>query len=251
MPNKHSLLLRLLTVASALFLTVLPPAPALAQSPTPPSAETPIPTTVANGTRYQPGLWVAAQQKKVEELKGACDLIFIGDSITAAWDGGLWRKLYAPRRALNYGIPGDNIQGALFRLNYEGLKAIHPKVAVILIGTNNGGPAPETAAGILALINKTKALFPGVKIVLMDILPTARRTEHITATNELLRDYADNQTVFRLNLAERMTPEGDSWKGLGPDKLHLTAEGYQIWAEMLEPLLVQFIGPPPAPGTMP
>lgn len=207
--------------------------------------------TEPNGSRYKPGLWVAAQQQKAEAMKGACDLIFIGDSITFAWDGGLWKKHLAPRRALNFGIPGDNVQNVLFRLDYPGLKALQPKVAVILIGTNNGGPAAETAAGILAVVNKTRALFPSAKIILMDLLPTARRTALVTAVNELIQAYVDNETVFRLNLGERMIRSGDSWVGLGPDKLHLSSAGYAIWDEMLAPLLIKFIGPlPEAPAAL-
>lgn len=201
----------------------------------------PLTTTVANGVRYQAGLWLAEQRARVDSMKGECDLIFIGDSITYAWDGQLWQQHYKPRRALNYGIPGDRVENVLYRLQYEGLQHLRPKVAVVLIGTNNSGPACETAQGVQVVINKTKNLFPGVKIILIDILPTARRTEHITATNKIIRNFADGQTVFRLNLAERMTPEGDSWKGLKPDKLHLSSEGYAIWAEMMEPLLVELL----------
>jgi lysophospholipase L1-like esterase len=207
--------------------------------------------TEPNGTRYKPGLWLAAQQQKIDAMKGACDLLFIGDSITFAWDGQLWKKHLAPRRALNYGIPGDNVQNVLFRLDYPGLKAIQPKVAVILIGTNNGGPAAETAAGILAVVNKTRALFPAAKIILMDLLPTARRSALVMAVNERIQTYADNETVFRLNLGERMIREGDSWVGLGPDKLHLSSAGYAIWDEMLAPLLVRFLGPLPEAKSAP
>ncbi len=213
---------------------------AIAQSADAASVQ-PAPTTVPNNNRYKAGLWLAEQRAKVDAMKDGCDLIFIGDSITFAWDWHLWRQYYKPRRALNFGIPGDTVQNVLYRLDYEGLKALQPKVAVILVGTNNGGPASETAQGILAVIEKTQELFPEVKIILMDILPTARRTEHITATNEIIRGFADNKSVFRLNLAERMRPEGDSWKGLKADKLHLSPEGYAIWAESMEPLLKKLL----------
>ncbi len=219
--------------------------PALTSATTPPKAESSSPLIEPNGTRYKPGLWLVTQRQNVDAMKGACDLIFIGDSITFGWDGQLWKEHFAPRRALNYGIPGDTVENVLYRLDYPGLHELQPKVAVILIGTNNSGPAAETAKSILAVVNKTRALFPSAKIVLMDLLPTARRTALVTAVNDLIQGYADNKTVFRLNLGERMTPEGDSWLGLGPDKLHLTAAGYAIWQDMLAPLLVQFMGPTP------
>ena len=52
----------------------------------------------------------------------------------------------------------------------------------------------------------------------------------------------DEKTVFRLNLGEQMVKEGDTWKGLGKDRLHLTEEGYLIWAEAMEPLLARLLG---------
>jgi lysophospholipase L1-like esterase len=39
-----------------------------------------------------------------------------------------------------------------------------------------------------------------------------------------------------------MPPVGDNWLGLGPDKLHPTDVGYQIWADTMEPLLVKLLG---------
>jgi lysophospholipase L1-like esterase len=39
-----------------------------------------------------------------------------------------------------------------------------------------------------------------------------------------------------------MPPVGDSWLGLGPDKLHPTDAGYQIWADTMEPLLTRLLG---------
>jgi lysophospholipase L1-like esterase len=38
-----------------------------------------------------------------------------------------------------------------------------------------------------------------------------------------------------------MPPVGDSWLGLGPDKLHPTDAGYQIWADTMEPLLTRLL----------
>jgi lysophospholipase L1-like esterase len=42
-----------------------------------------------------------------------------------------------------------------------------------------------------------------------------------------------------------MTPVGNSWKGLGPDRLHLTPEGYALWASEMEPLLSKLIADTP------
>ncbi len=199
-------------------------------------------STQPDGTRYK-GDSYAVMGKRIAKLNGQCDVIFIGDSITQGWKGAVWAKYYAGRHALNYGVAGDTTQNVLFRLNCDGLKTLKPKVAVILIGTNNTGHySPfEIAAGVKAVIDKALSLFPASKIILLDILPTARKTQTVVEANELIAKLSDEKTVFRLNLGEKMIQEGDSWKGLGKDRLHLTEEGYLIWAETMEPLLARLL----------
>src|SRR5207245_762612 len=75
--------------------------------------------------------------------KGDVDVLFIGDSITQGWEGAgkeAWKKNFAPLKAANFGIGGDQTGHVLWRLT-EGkeLEGISPKVAVVMIGTNNTG----------------------------------------------------------------------------------------------------------------
>lgn len=199
-------------------------------------------STQPDGTRYK-GDSNAGMEKRIAKLKGPCEVIFIGDSITQGWKGEIWGKYYSNRHALNYGVGGDTTQNVLYRLNFEGLKALKPKVAVILIGTNNTGrnSPTEITAGVKAVIDKTFSLFPASKIILLDILPTTRKTKTVVEANELIAKLSDEKKIFRLNLGEKMVKEGDSWKGLGKDRLHLTEEGYRIWAETMEPLLARLL----------
>jgi lysophospholipase L1-like esterase len=171
------------------------------------------------------------------------DLIFIGDSITEQWRWGngrpVWEKFYAGR-AIDFGVSGDRTQHVLWRLDKLPIGKFHPKVAVILIGTNNCEPesTPETiAAGVKAVIAKTKQVFPGIRIVLVSILPNARANDKMVAANTLIKDFADGDSVIWFDLASKFTPQGDNWKGLQKDKLHLSTEGYQIWADELNPVL--------------
>jgi lysophospholipase L1-like esterase len=173
------------------------------------------------------------------------DLIFIGDSITEAWYWGyglpVWKKYYAGR-AIDFGVSADKTQHVLWRLDHLGVDKFHPKVAVILIGTNNWDQdyTPEDIeAGVKAVIAKTQATFPGVKILLMSILPNARANDKMAAANPLLKNLADGKKVIFVDLASKFTPEGDNWKGLLKDKLHLTTEGYEMWAAEINPLIDQ------------
>jgi beta-glucosidase len=80
-----------------------------------------------------------------------------------------------------------------------------------------------------------------VKIILLPILPNARATAKMADANLLITPMVDNETIFLFDLGAEMTPVGDSWQGLLPDRLHLDEEGYTMWAEGMEPLLVQLL----------
>jgi beta-glucosidase len=125
--------------------------------------------------------------------------------------------------------------------NYP-ISRLHPRVAVVLIGTNNTPNTPdEIAAGVKAILDKTQAMYPGIKIILNSIMPNRRADSLMMSANTILRNYADGKNIFYLDLVPLMPPVGDNWKGLGPDQLHPDASGYQLWADALLPLVDQLL----------
>ncbi|MGB8355388.1 MAG: GDSL-type esterase/lipase family protein [Chthoniobacteraceae bacterium] len=213
-----------------------------------PVVNSPAPrSTIPDGNNYKTK---EAFQSSWEDYLGTkkgkpCDIIFIGDSITMNWRWGpgrpVWMKNYADR-ALDFGQSWDTTQNALWRLQNLDIKEFRPKVAVILIGTNNDHDKPEDiAAGVKAVMETTRSMFGGVKVVLVSILPNGRANETMQAANAIIRTYADDQSVFYLDLTTVFTPVGNNWKGLGGDRLHPTTEGYEMWAAALNPLLEKLI----------
>ncbi len=92
--------------------------------------------------------------------KGNVDLAFIGDSITQGWQGrgkATWDKFYGDRKAINLGIGGDRTEHVIWRLTHGNLGKIQPKVAVLMIGTNNTGHSmqdpSEVAAGVQKILD--------------------------------------------------------------------------------------------------
>jgi lysophospholipase L1-like esterase len=169
------------------------------------------------------------------------DLIFIGDSITEHWRWGtgypVWKQHFE-ERAFDFGQGGDKTQHVLWRLDNFDLSGFAPRVAVIMIGTNNFNDKPEDiVTGVKGVIASTQKKFPGVKVILTSILPNARANEKMAQVNPHLAALADRKTIYFLDLASKFPAEGDNWKGLGRDKLHLTTEGYKVWAAELEALL--------------
>ena len=229
-------------------------------SPTNLAAAAPLPeptsTTKADNTRYlnNPDLLTPCAAQVAAFNDKPCDIIFIGDSITQNWLGAgasVWQKNYAPRHALDFGIGGDKTQNVLWRLNNMDIQNLKPKVAVVLIGTNNTMNTPhEIADGIKAVLANTEAAFPGVKIILVSIMPNERANDKMMQVNSLIKGNADNESVYFLDLVPLMpavtTPEpggtvDTNWKGLSKDHLHPDASGYQIWADAMEPILSKLL----------
>ncbi len=92
-----------------------------------------------------------------KKSQGVIDVYFLGDSITRRWQGldypehkKNWDKNFHGWNAADFGWGGDSTQNVLWRLDNGELEGVNPKVVVLLIGTNNLGPAAprdEQASG--------------------------------------------------------------------------------------------------------
>jgi lysophospholipase L1-like esterase len=149
--------------------------------------------------------------KRIEENKGAGDVIFLGDSITHGWEGQkAWREHFGSFKPVNLGIGGDQTGHVLWRIT-EGheLDDLKPKAAVIMIGTNNigGHSAQQIAGGIKAIVEELKRQKPSIKVLVLGVFPRGgagdaeRSLEQITESikpisEELKKEQPD---VKRLN----------------------------------------------------
>lgn len=237
-----------------------PPAPSTpAAAPTNPPANPAI-TPVARKDDW----WVARHNAMNARIKqaaanGDADILFIGDSITQGWEGAgkpVWDEFYGKRNAVNLGIGGDRTQHVLYRLqngNIEGLdkpaKGTPPKLAIIMIGTNNVSdtPAPQTAEGITAIVNHLRTKLPSTKILLLAIFPReqtpGKARERNTQVNTIIKDLADNTSIFYMDIANQLlNTDGTISKEVMPDFLHLSEDGYRRWAAAIEPKVVELLG---------
>ncbi len=214
------------------------------------SAKDPPPATVVPVPRE--GGWMTRQNSINDRAKqGDVDLIFLGDSITQGWnDNAVWKKYYGSRKAMNAGIGGDRTQHVLWRLDNGNIAGITPKLAVIMIGTNNSGTdTPEDiAAGIRAIVAKLRDKLPSTKVLVLGIFPRGEKPDDkhrlITSkTNELIKDIGDGKMVYYLDIGPNfLEADGTLTKQVMPDLLHLSEQGYEIWAKGIEPKVVELTG---------
>lgn len=187
--------------------------------------------------------------RNVERRKaGKIDLVFLGDSITQGWPGDIFGKYYGKLNAVNFGCVGDKIQNLLMRLEGDDgeLKGTTPKVVVLLIGINNMGdntPA-EIAYGIDNMVKRLTRECPKAKILVLGILPTRYgSSDKMKATNKLIAKLDDGKSVRFFDMGPKfMDNDGKALEGVHSDGIYLTRKGYEIWAETMNPLLMEMMG---------
>ncbi len=212
------------------------------------------------------GNWMKRHESFNERVKqGNVDLIFIGDSITQGWEGAgknVWNEYYTKRNAVNLGIGGDRTQHVLWRLDHGNIDGINPKLAVLMIGTNNSGSntSEQIAEGIKLIIEKLRTKLPNTKVLVLGIFPRAdnldaqkNKVEKGTkddakrkvneGANEIVKKLADNKTVFYLDIGPKfLAADGTLSREVMPDLLHLNEASYRIWAESIEPKVKELMG---------
>jgi len=196
-----------------------------------------------------------AVNKRVKQ--GNVDLLLIGDSITRRWeDDGkkYWDQYYAPRNAVNMGFGGDRTQHVLWRLDHGHLEGISPKLAVLMIGTNNSNgddnTAEEIADGIIAICKKIQEKCPKTKILLLAIFPRgpepSPQREKNAKASLLASKIADNKMIYYLDINDKfLTKDGFLSMKIVPDYLHPNEAGYKIWAEAIESKVAELMGEKP------
>jgi putative membrane-bound dehydrogenase-like protein len=230
-----------------------PPARPAAADPTAPVART------------DPNSRTAHEQLLEKAGKGRIDVYFVGDSITRRWGAtdypdflANWKQNFHGWNAANFGWGGDTVQNILWRLHNGELDKVNPKVIVVMAGTNNIGaivPAGGDEAGVTDIANGLKAVLavcrekaPDAVIILMGITPRNDNPAAMATINkvdERLARFADGKKVRYLNINDKLADrEGKLLEGVSPDRLHLSAKGYQVWADALKPLLTKLLGPP-------
>jgi len=212
---------------------------------TPPSAVIPV-TQNRNWSSYD---WVKRHNSLcalVRERKPA--LIFIGDSITHFMEGkDVWHKYYEPRNAVDLGFGWDRTENVLWRLQHGELDGYEPKVAVVMIGTNNGNPPAEIATGIRAICAEIHQRTPKTKILLLGVFPRGEKPDggrtKIEEINKLIAAFDGQDGITFLDIGSKfLNSDGTISKEIMGDFLHPTPKGYEIWAEAMEPTLKTLLG---------
>ncbi|MEY5024918.1 MAG: hypothetical protein RLZZ244_446 [Verrucomicrobiota bacterium] len=199
----------------------------------------------------------------VQSHAGPIDVLLVGDSITQQWGSpldkgvlnGAWQSAFPNTKTVNIGIGGDKIQNVLWRLDHGGVEGLKPRAVVLMIGNNNMFFAPETgvaaaAQGVQTCLANLREKFPEARVVVVKILPCHAPKvpfyENILKTNaEIARLALEKDPMVQvLDLTQDfLQPDGTIRPALyTSDNIHLSPEGYQVYAARLKPVLDPILG---------
>src|ERR1700731_807118 len=181
-------------------------------------------------------------------------VVFMGDSITDAWVSPEYGGFFPGKPYVDRGISGQTTPQMLIRFRADVI-ALHPKVVVILAGTNDlaGNTGPMTVAQIEDNLTSMNQLAHAnkIRVVLASVLPVSnyghdrngnpvdmrikRQPEKILELNAWIKKYsADHGDVYLDYFAATVDGQGLLKKEISEDGLHPNAAGYATMSPLAE-----------------
>jgi beta-glucosidase len=197
--------------------------------------------------------WKARHEQILENNKTKNpELILVGNSILHTLDNtdrtAVWEKYLNRYNAVNMGFSGDRTENVIWRLENGELDGINPKVALLLIGTNNTDgnhyleitQPEELAAATWKICKIIREKLPDTQILLLGIFPYGYKPNHRDninkATNKIVSQFPakDNHIHYR-DIGNIFVDENSKVKkSLMPDYLHPNAEGHFLMFQAIE-----------------
>ena len=184
-------------------------------------------------------------------------VVFYGDSITDGWK---LAEYFPGKPYLNRGISGQTTAQLLVRFRQDVVN-LHPKVLVVLAGTNDiaGNTGPISLEDIEANYTTLAELaaLHHIRLVYSSVLPvheyteragdmfTQRPPDKIRALNQWLKEYCEKNGCLYLDYFSAMVDDkGFLKKELADDGLHPNPAGYKVMTPLAEAAIEKALSTP-------
>ena len=166
----------------------------------------------------------------------ANQLLFIGDSLIEFFN---WQERFPDKKILNYGIAGETAEGLFSRLPHIIDRVKSPDLVMIMTGINN--LAMEDYGFLFTydkIITCLQETYKQTAITITSLLPVDLffLGDAVPRVNKKLQDIAQNKTILYLNLYPLFLDDNSRTitSYFETDGVHLSNEGYEVWAMALE-----------------
>lgn len=185
------------------------------------------------------------EQQDQVEMPAPGGILFVGSSSIRGWRSVA--EDYPGRHVINRGFGGSEIGDVLHFFDRVILR-YQPRQVVLYAGDNDiaSGKSAETVFGnFQKLVGKFEEELPDTELIFLSIKPSTARWEmypQMSKVNSMVEELAQRkENVTYVDVSSAMlNQEGvPNESYLLGDGLHMTQEGYELWARILEPYLIK------------
>lgn len=167
-------------------------------------------------------------------------ILFIGDSLIEFFD---WQARFTSHTVTNLGRAGETVEGLLSRIKAITMRHPSSDLVFLMTGINNAATEDFRFLGSYGkIMDQLTAGFPGTRIFVHSLLPTLVpwiSNVSLQTVNRSLARMAEEKGGEFIDLYRRfVNREGVAVKDyLLSDGVHLSDQGYAVWAETLEKII--------------
>jgi len=228
-----------LRIYYALLCSVLVAGPALAQGADSGEKEYPSPE------RFEDAI-LAFEMADEEQMPPKKAIVCIGSSSMRGWHEGIYDDL-APLTIIPRGFGGSNMNDVLYYADRIVLP-YKPRAVILYEGDNDiaQGIAPaKILQTFRAFVDKIHAEHPKARVYFLSIKPSISRWHMWSRMQEanalIAEECEDDKRLSYIDVAAGMLddegkPRADIFK---EDKLHMNRNGYEIWRDILRPVIIR------------
>lgn len=167
-------------------------------------------------------------------------IVMLGDSITERVN---WNELLDRTDIANRGINSDVTEGFLNRLDH--VYRLNPKACFIMGGVNDVSWVRTTDIfeNYKKIVQQLKEhdIVPIIQSTLYTTGPgSALKNKNIAGLNRMLKKFAQEESVEYIDVNRVLSKDGQLANEYTSDGIHLTAKGYQVWAQEISIVMQKY-----------
>jgi lysophospholipase L1-like esterase len=159
------------------------------------------------------------------------NFLFLGDSLIADFD---WQARMHHFQIMNYGIPGETVQGLRNRIASISSEIEPPELILVMIGTNNLIIEDYSFLESLRQITiQLTSLYPTAEVIINSLLPCQLpwvKMEVLQRVNQAVEAMTQQTGSCYLDMFGKFKPTPEFFQ---EDGIHLTPKSYDLWSKCI------------------
>lgn len=159
------------------------------------------------------------------------NFLFLGDSLIADFD---WQARMHHFKVLNYGMPGETVQGLQNRILSITEDVTAPELILVMIGTNNLIIEDYSFLAPLHQITiELTSRYPAAEVITNSLLPCQLpwvSLDTIQQINRSIEAMTQQTGSCYLDMFSKFQPNSDFFQN---DGIHLTSKAYDLWSKSI------------------